>query len=80
FFFFKRFPVKYFVIIDVQQGRAVSHLAKAVAWAALRAQGFAKGEYDARNYARASDQLFQERAKERYSWKPSSSWGTTSME
>ncbi|THU79467.1 hypothetical protein K435DRAFT_845454 [Dendrothele bispora CBS 962.96] len=80
FFRFKKFPVKYFVIIDVHPGRAVRHLARGVIWAALRAQGLAEGEFSIRKYARASDRLFHKRANERLSWMPSSRWKAGSME
>ncbi|THU90942.1 hypothetical protein K435DRAFT_727758 [Dendrothele bispora CBS 962.96] len=80
FFHFKRFPVKYFIIIDVHPGRDVCHLAREVAWAALRAQGLAEGEFKIRKYARASDQLFRKCSSERFSWMPSSRWQSSSME
>jgi hypothetical protein len=70
FFHFKKTHVKYFVIIDTVPGRHVSHLARGVAWAALRAQKLATGEYDLRKYARASDVLFKKRADERFAWMP----------
>lgn len=65
FFHFKKMPVKYFVILDTSLGREVSFLAREVAWAALRAQGLGKGEYEPRKYAEASDILFQKCAEQR---------------
>jgi hypothetical protein len=70
FFRFKSFPVKYFVIIDTVPGLPVSHLARGVAWAALRAQKLATGDYELRKYARASDVLFKKRTDERFAWMP----------
>ncbi|KAK0469490.1 uncharacterized protein EV420DRAFT_1258562 [Desarmillaria tabescens] len=75
FFHFKKFPVKYFVIMDAEPNRQVSHLARNVAWAAFRAQGRVTGSYGAELYARASDKLVQEHAKKRLSeFLPSDSW------
>ncbi len=75
FFNFKKFPVKYFVIMDAEPNRHVSHLARNVAWAAFRAQGLVKGSYDARLYAKASDELVQAHATKRLSeFLPSDSW------
>lgn len=81
-FHFKKFPVKYFVILDTIPGRPHSILSKNVAWAALRAKGLASGEYDLRKYARASDVLFQSCAEERLGWAPKSygGWGVRKME
>ncbi|KAK7036700.1 hypothetical protein VNI00_011365 [Paramarasmius palmivorus] len=67
FFRDKQFPVKYFVVMDVQPHRHVSHVFKAVAWAALRAQGLAFGEYSELEYTRASNALYQRVEKERLS-------------
>ncbi|KAK0205056.1 hypothetical protein DFS33DRAFT_727936 [Desarmillaria ectypa] len=75
FFNFKKFPVKYFAIMDAEPNRHVSHLARNVAWAAFRAQGRVTGSYDAGLYARASDRLVQEHADKRLSKiLPSDSW------
>ncbi|PBK75973.1 hypothetical protein ARMSODRAFT_1080127 [Armillaria solidipes] len=75
FFNFKKFPVKYFAIMDAEPNRHVSHLARNVAWAAFRAQGLVKGSYDARLYAKASDELVQAHATKRLSgFLPSDSW------
>ncbi|KAK0223520.1 hypothetical protein IW262DRAFT_1447435 [Armillaria fumosa] len=55
--------------------RHVSHLARNVAWAAFRAQGLVQGNYDARLYAKASDELVQANATKRLSeFLPSDSW------
>jgi hypothetical protein len=70
FFCFKKFPVKYIVILDTVPNRHHSVLAKNVAWAALRARGYGEGEFESRKYARASDKFFQKRAKELLSWTP----------
>jgi hypothetical protein len=81
FFHFKKFPVKYFSILDATPGRHVHHLARLVAWAALCAQNLAKGEYDERAYFKASDILFQKHASERLAWMPESygGWRATTM-
>ncbi|KAG2744884.1 hypothetical protein P692DRAFT_201105309, partial [Suillus brevipes Sb2] len=70
FFRFIKFPVKYIVILDTVPNRHHSVLAKNVVWAALRAQGYGEGEFESRKYARASDNLFQKRAEELFSWTP----------
>jgi len=74
FFRYKRFPVQYIVILDAIPNRHKSILARSVAWAALRAQGYGEGEYEMRKYLRASDKLFQKRAEEILAWMPES-WG-----
>ncbi|KAK0480209.1 hypothetical protein IW261DRAFT_1336046 [Armillaria novae-zelandiae] len=75
FFHFKKFRVKYFVIMDAEPNRHASHLMRNVAWAAFRAQGLVKGSYDARLYAKASDDLVQAHATKRLSeFLPSDSW------
>jgi hypothetical protein len=79
FFRFKKFPVKYIVIMDVIPNRDVTSLAEQVSWAALRAQGYAKGDYDKRKYAAASNALFDKCSKERLGWLPAGSWSTTKM-
>ncbi|KAF9473999.1 hypothetical protein BDN70DRAFT_866830 [Pholiota conissans] len=79
FFHFKKFKVKYIVIMDMLPNRHHRFLAQGVAWAALRAQGYAKGEYTERKYAAASNDLFDKCAKERLGWLPAGSWSTTSM-
>jgi hypothetical protein len=70
FFHFKNVHVKYFSIIDAVPGRHISHLARELAWAALRTQKLVTGEYELHKYARASDVLFQKRAEERFAWMP----------
>ncbi|KAG2143585.1 hypothetical protein DEU56DRAFT_242494 [Suillus clintonianus] len=80
FFHFKKFTVKYIVILDTVPNRDHSILARNVAWAALRARGYGKGEYEGQKYARASDELFQKRAAELLAWMPNSSWQATKME
>lgn len=68
YFRFKKFPVKYFVILDATPGRHVRHLSRLVAWAALRAHKLIEGEYDEKVYWKASDVLFQNCASERLDW------------
>jgi len=70
FFRFKTFPVTYFVILDTVPYRDRSVLARNVSWAALRAGGYAEGEYTLRKYAAASDKLLEQRAQERLGWMP----------
>ncbi|RDB30516.1 hypothetical protein Hypma_007277 [Hypsizygus marmoreus] len=78
FFHFKKFPVKYIVILDTVPNRHHPILARHVAWAALCAQGYATGEYESSKYCRAYDKLFEARAKERLSWMPEN-WGGWQM-
>ena len=66
----KTFPVTYFVILDTVPSRDPSVLARNVSWAALRARGYAQGEYTLRKYAAASDQLLEQCVQERLSWMP----------
>jgi len=70
FFRFKTFPVTYFVILDTVPYRDKSVLARNVSWAALRAGGYAEGEYTLHKYAAASDKLLEQRAQERLGWMP----------
>ena len=70
FFRFKAFPVTYFVILDTVPFRDPSVLARNVSWAALRAGGYAEGEYALRKYAAASDKLLEQCAQERLRWMP----------
>jgi hypothetical protein len=80
FFRFINFPVKYIVILDTVPNRHHSILAMNVAWAALRAQGYGEGEFESRKYARASDNLFQKRAAELFSWTPNNwRWEATKL-
>ncbi|KAG1722902.1 hypothetical protein EDB19DRAFT_1954289 [Suillus lakei] len=82
FFHFKKFPVKYIVILDTVPNRHHSILARNVAWAALCARGYGEGGIEMRKYARASDKLFQKRAEELLAWMPESwgGWQATKME
>jgi hypothetical protein len=81
FFSVKKFPVKYFVILDTVPYRDRSILARNVAWAALCAGGYGQGEYDLHKYAIASDKLFQKCASERLGWLPKEfEWKVTKME
>ncbi|KAG8216306.1 hypothetical protein J3R82DRAFT_6372 [Butyriboletus roseoflavus] len=81
FFSFKTFPVTYFAILDTVPYRDRSVLARNVSWAALRARGYAEGEYTLRKYAMASDKLFEECAHERFGWMPKDmEWGIAKME
>lgn len=81
FFNFKKFPIKYFLVLDVTPGRHVQHLSRQVSWAALCAQKLASGKYSEREYNKASDVLFERHARDRLSWMPEAygSWTTTKM-
>ncbi|KAJ7447833.1 hypothetical protein FB451DRAFT_1188122 [Mycena latifolia] len=70
FFFHKKFPIKYFLILDASPTGNVHDLARQVAWAAFRAQGLVHGNYDERKYEKASDVLFTKHARERLSFLP----------
>ncbi|KAF8555601.1 hypothetical protein OG21DRAFT_1496168 [Imleria badia] len=70
FFRFKTFPVTYFVILDTVPYRARSVLARNVSCAALRARGYAEGEFTLSKYAAAADRLLEQRAEERLGWFP----------
>ncbi|KAF7342643.1 hypothetical protein MSAN_02021100 [Mycena sanguinolenta] len=70
FFFHKRFPVKYFLILDASATSNVHDLARQVAWAAFRAHRLVQGDYDERKYDKASDVLFIKSARERLSFLP----------
>ncbi|KAF8551151.1 hypothetical protein OG21DRAFT_1513110 [Imleria badia] len=70
FFRFKTFPVTYFVILDTVPYRDRSVLARNVSWAALRAGGYAEGEYTLSKYAAAADKLVEQCAQERLAWLP----------
>ncbi|KAJ6491087.1 hypothetical protein C8R45DRAFT_757469, partial [Mycena sanguinolenta] len=63
FFFHKRFPVKYFLILDASATSNVS-------LAAFRAHNLVQGDYDERKYDKASDVLFIKSARERLSFLP----------
>ncbi|KAJ7853261.1 hypothetical protein B0H13DRAFT_2083082 [Mycena leptocephala] len=58
FFFHKRFPIKYFLILDASATANVHDLARQLAWAAFRAHGLVQGDYEERKYDKASDVLF----------------------
>jgi hypothetical protein len=81
FFHFKKFPVKYFAVIDPVPNRHHKFLAQQLAWTALRVKGYGEGEYDAKKYPKASDAFFDKCAAERLAWMPKSAggWGTTKM-
>jgi hypothetical protein len=68
FFHFKKFRVRYFVVLDSVPNRHGANLIRNVAWAALRAGEYATGEYTTSKYYKASDKLFQEKAAQRLSW------------
>jgi hypothetical protein len=68
FFRFKKFDVKYFVIIDAKPGRQVDTLARLVSWAALCAAGYGRGEHTDKKYAAAADMIYQAHAERRLSW------------
>jgi len=81
FFHFKKFKVKYFVVIDPIPNRHHKFLAQQLAWTALRVKGYGEGEYDVKKYAKASDTFFDQCAAERLAWMPKSAggWKTTKM-
>ncbi|KAJ6541632.1 hypothetical protein B0H19DRAFT_1212808 [Mycena capillaripes] len=62
FFFHKRFPVKYILILSASPSTNVEDLARQVAWAAFRAHGLVQGDYDEWKYNKASDMLFMKHA------------------
>ncbi|KAJ7511581.1 hypothetical protein B0H11DRAFT_1700199 [Mycena galericulata] len=74
FFYFKRFPVKYFLILSASATENVHDLARQVAWAAFRAHGLVHGNYDKARYDKASDVLFTKHARERLSFLPEGSF------
>ena len=78
FFHFKKFPVRYFVVLDGVPNRHGSELIRNVAWAALRAGGYAAGELTTQKYYKASDKLFEEKAAQRLSWMDPALHGTWS--
>jgi hypothetical protein len=73
FFHFKKFEVKYIVIMDALPNRHHKFVAQQVAWAALHAGGYAKGDYNEKKYATASNALVDKCAKERLGWLPDGS-------
>jgi hypothetical protein len=82
FFHFKKFPVRYFVVLDSVPNRHGADLIRNVACAALRAGGYAAGDLATQKYYKASDKLFQEKAAQRLSWMDPAihgTWGTTKM-
>ncbi|KAJ7045287.1 hypothetical protein C8F04DRAFT_1068350 [Mycena alexandri] len=74
FFYHKRFPVKYFLILSASPTQNVHDLARQVAWAAFRAKGLVHGDYDKKKYDKASDVLFTQHARERLSFLPEGSF------
>ncbi|KAJ6514450.1 hypothetical protein C8R47DRAFT_1173146 [Mycena vitilis] len=70
FFFHKQFPVKYLFILNASPTGNVHDLARQVAWAAFRAHGLVRGNYDEQKYDKASDVLFIKHARERLSFLP----------
>ena len=81
FFHFKKFKVKYFVVIDPIPNRHHTFLAQQLAWVALRVKGYGQGEYAQMKYNKASDAFFDKCAAERLAWMPESAggWRTTKM-
>ncbi|KAI0057396.1 hypothetical protein BV25DRAFT_1437724 [Artomyces pyxidatus] len=81
-FHFKKFPVKYFVIVDATPNRDGTELGKEVAWAAMRARGFAKGAKTSIKYIRASDNVLKKRSEELLGWLPSgvATWKVQTVE
>lgn len=80
-FHFKKFPVRYFVVIDPVPNRHHTSLVQQLAWAALRVKGHGRGEFEPNKYAKASDAFFDKCASERLSWMPKETggWSTTEM-
>jgi hypothetical protein len=76
FFRFKKFPVRYFVILDTDPTRHAAALIRNVAWAALVAGKYGTGEYTVPKYHKASDKLFQVKATQRLSWMKTDLFGT----
>ncbi|KAJ7761211.1 hypothetical protein DFH07DRAFT_424648 [Mycena maculata] len=74
FFYHKRFPVRYFLILSASPAGNVHDLARQVAWAAFRAKGLVHGDYDEARYDKASDVLFIKHARERLSFLPEGSF------
>ena len=69
FFRFKKFPVRYFVVLDSVANRHGAFLIQNVAWAALRARKYATGEFTTSKYEKASDRLLEDQAEQRLvSW------------
>lgn len=68
FFHFKKFPVKYILILDAVYGRSVHHISRQVAWAAFRAHNLAEGDYSPQKYAAASDTLVAQHMAARLGW------------
>ncbi|KAJ7189721.1 hypothetical protein GGX14DRAFT_484467, partial [Mycena pura] len=79
FFYHKRFPVKYFIILSALPAMNVHQLARQVAWAAFRAHGLVQGNYDERRYNKASDVLFTKHARERLSFLPEGSFSVANL-
>ncbi|KAJ7718259.1 hypothetical protein B0H16DRAFT_1337524, partial [Mycena metata] len=79
FFYHKRFPVKYFLILSASPTGNVHDLARQVAWAAFRAKGLVYGDYDKKKYDKASDVLFTQRARERLSFLPEGSFSVAKL-
>ncbi|KAK7019985.1 hypothetical protein R3P38DRAFT_2972132 [Favolaschia claudopus] len=79
FFYHKRFPVKYFLILGASPSLHIHDLVRQVAWAALKACGLVGGQYDEVRYFKASDVLFAKHARERLSFLPEDSFSVTKL-
>ncbi|KAJ7166953.1 hypothetical protein C8R46DRAFT_951572 [Mycena filopes] len=79
FFYHKRFPVKYFLILSASPTANVHDLARQMAWAAFCAKGLVRGDYDQKRYDKASDVLFTQHARERLSFLPEGSFSVANL-
>ncbi|KAJ7146613.1 hypothetical protein C8R44DRAFT_973341 [Mycena epipterygia] len=79
FFVHKKFPVKYFLILNASPTGHVHDLARQVAWAAFRAKGLVQGNYDERRYDKASDVLFTQHARERLAFLPDGDYSVVNL-
>ncbi|KAJ6617713.1 hypothetical protein B0H10DRAFT_2176390 [Mycena sp. CBHHK59/15] len=76
FWYFKKFPVKYLLILHATPTGNVHQLTRLVAWAAFRAHGLVQGDYDGRKYDKASRVLCNKHAEERLSFFPGGGYKT----
>ncbi|KAJ7146628.1 hypothetical protein C8R44DRAFT_757905 [Mycena epipterygia] len=79
FFVHKKFPVKYFLILNASPTGHGHDLARQVAWAAFRAKGLVQGNYDERRYNKASDVLFTQHARERLAFLPDGDYSVANL-
>ncbi|KAJ7353272.1 hypothetical protein DFH08DRAFT_692296, partial [Mycena albidolilacea] len=79
FFYCKRFPVKYFLILSASPAMNGHMLVRQVAWAAFGANGLVQGNYDENKYNKASDVLFTKHARECLSLLPEDSFSIANL-